>query len=196
MEVGMMAVSSGYTIPNRGSFHPPSHVRRLEICSCHFLLSLLTIFSCHNTSPGQRLDSHSLNLLLGREKKKGSRKGRPPSNHFWTVFVSLSLSRSWSSFSLSFISHPRGKAEMHVLVFLHTWVPQPAGCKLEFHPQVQFEVHVSIFCASVVGRVGAACGGPVPFVYAPTFKHCVNQKCWTCLLDLSSIFKINTQFRR
>ena len=57
------------TSQHRSFFYPSSHVRNLEICSCHFLLLLFTVFGCHNISPGQWLDVHSFNLLLRVEKK-------------------------------------------------------------------------------------------------------------------------------
>lgn len=139
----MMAVSSGYRILNSCPFHPRLHVSRLEICSCHFLLSLFTIFSCHNTSRGQWSDLHSLNLLLGREKKWRSRKIRPPStiskNYVAPIFFLFLAQGHWVlSFCLSSFCLPPLRKWWDALTgFLHTWALWTVGWKVEFSSQVR-----------------------------------------------------------
>lgn len=74
---------------HRGPFHLPPHVRNHDICSCHFLLSPLTIFGCHyNTSPGQWLDVRRLSLLLRIENKSRNRAPESPFGHIIRIYLS------------------------------------------------------------------------------------------------------------
>ena len=102
MVLELMVVSSGKTLLNRGPLHPPPRVSCLEICSCHFLLSLFTVLGCHNTSPGQWLDVHGFNCCAEwrkcTERYKIRAPPRPFLNSTWDTFTSLSLSLSLSLF--------------------------------------------------------------------------------------------------
>lgn len=144
MALQLMIVSSGYTLLNRSPFHPPSHVSRLEICSCHFLLWLFTIFSCHNTSPGQWMDVHSSKPAaqmreVEEEKSKVSLKPFLKCEPYLSLSLSrlLFLSQGHGVLCLSFIFQP--KEGMKPAYWLSS-TPEHHGHICEFSLQVQSKI--------------------------------------------------------